>query len=111
MPAATRAMTEAASVACGGRPSGRKSGKAQLRARAARVLLAGERNSPALALAFGAMRWIGIVALMVAVASLGFACYAWYFAHSQWLDPLEFPRIRGHLSAERRGRPARGWCS
>ena len=34
------------------------------------------------------MRRMGIAALTLAVASLGLACYAWYFAHYQWVDPL-----------------------
>ena len=34
------------------------------------------------------MRRMGIVALVLAVASLGVAVYAWYFAHYQSLDPL-----------------------
>ncbi len=34
------------------------------------------------------MRRLGIVALTLAVASLGLAFYAWYFAHYQSLDTL-----------------------
>ena len=34
------------------------------------------------------MRRLGIAALTLAVASLGLACYAWYFAHYQSLDTL-----------------------